>query len=163
MKVREATLGDEANLRSFLKEAWKEAGLGAPGFTGATDKTIEEISSIDFLKKLLVDPKTRIFVAEDEDRFVGFASNKESGKDNVELSGIIVLESKTGLGMGTQLLEIARSSAALLGYSKMIVKTEYFNNRAIHFYKRMGFAEMGRTIEEIDGTPVDLVLLSLAT
>jgi ribosomal protein S18 acetylase RimI-like enzyme len=45
----------------------------------------------------------------------------------------------------------------------MIVKTEFFNDRAIRFYKRMGFTEMGRTIEEIDGTPVDLVLLSLAT
>jgi ribosomal protein S18 acetylase RimI-like enzyme len=163
MKVREAMLGDEANLSSFLKEAWKEAGPRAPGFTGATDKTIEEISSIDFLKKLLVDQKTRIFVAEDEDRIVGFASTKEDGNNYVELSGIIVLESKTGLGVGKQLLEAARSSAALLGVSKMIVKTEVFNDRAIWFYKRMGFTEMDRTTEEVEGILVDLLFLSLST
>jgi hypothetical protein len=70
MKIREAQIGDEQYLGSFLKEAWREAGPGAPGFTGATEKTIEELASIDYLKVLLTRPKNKIFVAEDGNKFI---------------------------------------------------------------------------------------------
>jgi len=161
MEIREAKPGDESKLSSFLQEAWREAGPGAPGFTGATEETIEEIASIDFLERLLTNPKNKIFVAEDENKFIGFASSRESDDGFIELSGIIVLNSRLGEGVGTRLLNIVRSFASSIGYHKIMVKTEVFNGKAIRFYEKMGFMEADRAIEEINGIQVDLVILSL--
>ncbi len=160
MRIREAKPGDESKLSSFLKDAWREAGPGAPGFTGATQETIEELASLDFLKRLLANPRNKIFVAEDENKFIGFVSSRESGDEFIELSGIIVLNSRVGEGVGTQLLRMVKSSIPL-GYHKKIVKTEVSNDRAIKFYEKMGFSEAGRATEKIDSTPVDLVILSI--
>ena len=51
----------------------------------------------------------------------------------MELAGIIVLESRTGRGSGSALLEKAKALAKGAGYGHIIVKTERFNDRALAF------------------------------
>lgn len=41
----EATFADLQKLIAFFLKVWEEAGPGAFGFTGATEKTINEIAS----------------------------------------------------------------------------------------------------------------------
>ena len=57
--------------------------------------------------------------------------------------------------------EINSARAPKAGASRVIVKTETFNGRALAFYKGKGFAESGVVTEEVGGKSVELSLLSL--
>jgi len=161
MITRPAGADDVKKVNTFFLEAWKKAGPGALGFAGATDESIQKIASEEFLRVLLSDPAKWLFVAEEDHRIIGFASLRENeeDKEKIELSGIIVLSGYEGKGIGTSLYQEALRTAKDLGFRRMVVKTETFNERAIGFYKKLGFIERGTKVETIDGTNVSLVVL----
>jgi len=162
MEIREATQEDIEGLTSFFFSAWIEAGPESLGWTGASEEGMEHIASHDFLSSLIDRDDVRIFLAWEGDDVVGFASNAKVDKDTVELSGIVVLDSRTGKGIGSELLESAIEAAKSDGFSTMIVKTESFNNRAIQFYRRKGFKKKDTRMEEIEGVKVELLVLERA-
>ncbi len=161
MEIVEATVADAERLQTFIRKAWTEAGPGAPGFSGATEETINEISSQEFHRNRLLDSRVRIFAAQFGKEFVGFASTREIDKRTLELSGIMVLEATSGKGVGTRLIEAVKSSASKRDYREILVKTEADNQRAINLYKRTGFNQTSETTEDVEGTLVKLMTLRL--
>lgn len=159
VQVRPARQNDVLKLSAFLVEAWREAGPGALGFTGATDEAIKEIASEEFLKKRIASPNVQMVVAEEEGRVIGFSSVRKVEAREAELSGIIVLENATGKGIGTRLIRKAAEGARKRGFTSMQVKTEVINDRAISFYKKAGFTESGRKVEKVGRTKVALQVL----
>lgn len=159
MPVRKATADDVRKLSAFILEAWQEAGPGALGFAGATDEVIRELASEPTLRTLLANPAVRILVTDEAGDIVGFSSLKRVDSGTAELSGIVVLQSLVGRGLGTELFEKARAFAATEGYVRMVVKTEVINDRAIAFYKKLGFIETARVAEDVEGTEVRLLVL----
>lgn len=157
MTVREAEQEDVESLIEFLLKAWKEAGPGALGWTGATEETIQHIASHGFISNLMGRDDTRVFIAINEGRVVGFSSNRRIGDELVELSGIIVLESMTGVGIGSRLLEYSIEASKGDRYKVMMVKTESFNDRAVNFYLRNGFRREATIEEEVEGSNGELV------
>jgi N-acetylglutamate synthase-like GNAT family acetyltransferase len=157
--VRNARETDAAALAAFFIQAWKEAGPTGLGFTGVTDEAIKKIASEEFLLRRLKDPSVRFAVVEQEGRILGFASLKVTGSGRAELSGIVVLQSATGQGLGTRLLRRACSTAVELGIRKLEVKTEVFNKVAIGLYKNNGFAETRKTTVKVGKTKVPLQVL----
>lgn len=161
-EVRELGPGDIEAFGIFIKRAWAEAGPGAPGWTGATDESISRLASAEYVASLIGHGGIRILLAWDEGRVVGFSGNRRVDDETVELSGIVVLESVTGRGVGSRLLESARGAALEDGYRRMLVKTEAFNERAIGFYEGKGFEEKGRSLTDVEGVRVELVELELS-
>ncbi len=161
MIVKEARQKDVERLIEFLHEAWKEAGPGAHGWTGATDETVQHLASHGFLSDLLKRDDTRVLIALQNERVVGFSSNRRISDELVELSGIIVLESMTGVGVGSRLLNHSLEAARDDGYGSMMVKTESINERAISFYLRHGFTREATMEEDVEGSRVELVKLVL--
>lgn len=161
MTVREAEQKDVESLIEFLQRAWKEAGPGALGWKGATEETMRHIASHGFLSNLLDRDDTRVFIALNEGQVVGFSSNRRLGDDRVELSGIVVLEGMTGIGIGGRLLEHSIEAAKGDRYTGMMVKTESFNERAVNFYLRNGFRREATIEENVEGSNVELVKLIL--
>jgi ribosomal protein S18 acetylase RimI-like enzyme len=159
MQVVRATMNDVDSLSVFFHRAWKESGPEHLGFTGATEETVDEIASAEFLKKRLSNRDVNIYIVKDGSKVLGLAATRIIDRDAVELSGMIMLESATGRGFGTQLIENAVSSARAAGAHRMVVKTEVVNERAIGFYRKMGFAEVGNSWENVEGTPVDIMIL----
>jgi len=159
MEPVEATLADVQKLKVFFLQAWREAGSGALGFTGATVETINEIASEEFLKERLSNPAVNFYIVEDNGKILGFAATRRIDENTIELSGIIILESATGRGIGTSLFAKVISSANQFGFSKIMVKTEALNQRAISFYKKMGLAEVDKRREIVEGGGVDVVVL----
>ncbi len=90
---------------------------------------------------------------------VGFSSITRVSDELMELSGIIVLESMTGVGVGSRLLRQSLEAARGEGYEAMMVKTESFNERAVNFYLRNGFARVASIEEMVEGSRVELVKL----
>lgn len=161
MEIRVATPGDIEAFRGFVRRAWSEAGPGAPGWTGASEERVEHITSEGFLSTLFYRSDVRVFLAWVGNEVVGFASNRRLDEEAVELSGIVVLESMTGKGIGGRLLDTAVRDATEDGFEQMLVKTEVFNDRAICFYEGRGFEERRRSITEVEGVEVELVELRL--
>ena len=157
--IRRATANDNRDLGLFFEEAWKGAGPNALGFTGATEESIREIASEGFLGRILSTPSRPIFVAEEGKRIVGFSSLREVDRFVIELSGIVVLEEYSGRGVGSSLFGKSSEFSLKAGYRKIMVKTEVFNERAIVFYKKLGFLETERTTEVVNGQQVSLLTL----
>jgi ribosomal protein S18 acetylase RimI-like enzyme len=157
--IRPARKNDATSLGTFFMRAWQEAGPGALGFTGATDEAIKAISSEEFLLRRLKSSSIRIVVAERGEEILGFASVRAIGKGDAELSGIVVLEGASGMGLGTKLIGKACETAVKLGSERLIVRTEVFNQRAIRFYKENRFTESTKTSQKVGRVDVPLLVL----
>ena len=157
--IRPPRQNDVSKLSAFFVEAWKEAGPGALGFSGATNEAISEIASEEFLRKRLATPTIQMMVAEEGRRIIGFSSVRRVDAREAELSAIVVLESATGKGVGSRLLRKALDAARKRGFNSVSVKTEMTNERAISFYRKAGFTESGKAVERVGGTRVALRFL----
>jgi ribosomal protein S18 acetylase RimI-like enzyme len=160
-EVREAKIGDVEAFGRFILKAWDEARPGALGWTGATDENVSQLASAEFLSPLIEREGIALFLAWDRGEVVGFASNRRVDDETVELSGIVVLESMTGRGVGSRLLESSLVAAGRDGHGRVIVETEAFNERAIGFYRSRGFEVGEKRVTEVEGEQVELVELSL--
>ena len=160
LEVRPARANDVRSLSEFFLEAWKEAGPGAMGFSGATDEAMAEVASEGFLKRRMASPNVSMFVAGLGAEVVGFASLRKVDSAESELSGIAVLERMTGRGVGSRLLRKALEAARRRGVRVVTVKTEGANLRAIGFYKKAGFTETGRSTEKVGREKVLLQRMS---
>jgi ribosomal protein S18 acetylase RimI-like enzyme len=142
VEFRKAREEDLAAVSSFVKEAWRQAGPGAVGWSGTTDEDIAEISSLAFLGDLSKNPDQDFFIARDEEGVVGMAINKKVDEGTIELTGIIVLQDHLGRGFGTGLAMMAEGAAMRRGAKRIIVKTEARNLRALAFYRSRGFVKV---------------------
>lgn len=157
--MRPARINDAALLGAFFMQSWREVGPEALGFAGATEEAINEIASEDFLTRRLSSPNTKIVVAERSGQILGFASIRKTSQGVGELSGIVVLESETGRGLGTRLVRKALDVAAKLGLGRLVVKTEAFDARAIGFYEKNGFTRTAKVTEKVGRTEVPIQVL----
>jgi len=151
--------GDIDLITTFIREAWKEAGPGALGWSGATQEDIAEISSPAFLRELAQDPEADFFVAKDGGKVVGMAVNRARSASEVELSGIIVMQRLVGRGIGSGLLMKSEEAAMARGAGRLKVKTEVENLRALAFYVGKGFRKGGESLERVGKVEVRTVVL----
>lgn len=158
--VSEAADEDAAAFASFLRRAWEQAGPDSPGFAGATDASIAELTAPATFCSNIGGPDRRMFVARTGTEIVGFSANRRIEAGTVELAGIVVLADHAGRGIGTALVEAAVEQARREGYASMLVKTETSNHRARAFYEKLGFDVDGVEKEPVDSTMVEVWRLS---
>jgi ribosomal protein S18 acetylase RimI-like enzyme len=159
--VAEATDGDVDAFAAFFCEAWRQAGPDAPGFTGATDDVIAELTAPAAVRERIGGPERRMFLAWEGDRVVGFSATRHIDDATVELAGIIVLEAMAGRGVGSHLVTATVASAREASYRTMIVRTELTNDRAIGFYEHCGFTVARSAIEHLDDGEVEVCELAM--
>ncbi len=158
--AREASEADIDAFTEFFKAAWQQSGPDAPGFAGATDEVIAELTTRDAIRERIGGPDRRMFLAWEDERVVGFAATKRIDIDTVELAGIIVLPSYAGRGVGTELVHEALRATKDESYRSMIVRTETTNDSARAFYEARGFVLKRITIEHVDAISVEVWELS---
>ncbi len=159
IEVGEATEADVPAIAAFFRKAWSLAGPGAPGWAGADESVIDELTRPHVLAERVVGTGRRMFLSRDGARVVGFAAVRADEADRIELAGIVVLQSMTGRGIGGPLLDAAVEWARESGFRTMVVKTEADNDRALRFYRDRGFVEHARMVEDVEGEPVALIEL----
>ena len=71
IRVIEAAEQDISAISDFFWEMWREAGPDAPGFTGATEGVIAEISAAEAIRPRIGGPERRMHIAYEHDRVVG--------------------------------------------------------------------------------------------
>jgi ribosomal protein S18 acetylase RimI-like enzyme len=156
ISVTEATTADVAAFAAFFWEAWRQAGPDAPGFVGASDQVVAELTTPEAFVARIGGPERRMFLAWEKQHVVGFAATKRVDADTVELAGIIVMEAISGRGAGTGLVEAAVGAMGTAGFRSMIVRTETANDRAKAFYEACEFTVTGSTTEHVEGATVEV-------
>jgi len=159
IRVTEAGSEDVAAIASFFWAAWRTSGPDAPGWAGASEEVIAELTTSEAIQARVGGPDRRMFLAWEESRVVGFAATRTEDEETVELVGIIVLQDMLGHGIGTPLLEGAVQSATETGFRRLSVKTEATNERALGFYRSRGFTDSRVLVEDVEGTSMELAEL----
>ena len=160
LTITEATTADIDTIAEFFWAAWRSTGPEAPGWAGASEEVMAEITDPNLIRSRIGGPDRRMFLAWVEDRVVGFAATRVlEAADTVELAGIVVLEEMAGRGIGTPLVDAAAAAAARAGAGEMLVKTETTNERALGFYRSRGFVDRGTSVEHVEGTSVEVAEL----
>lgn len=154
MQFAEATESHIPAIAEFFRDAWKMTGPGAPGWAGADPDVIEYLTRPETLRERIGGPERRMFLAVAGERVVAFAATRWSGEGPAELAGIVVLQEMVGQGIGTPLLELALEQLRTDGASKVFVRTEVDNERALGFYRARGFGDERNLTEQVEGTEV---------
>ncbi len=152
--VAEADQADAAAIGAFMLAAWKAAGPGAPGYSGATDTVMAEVTQEEAVRERIAPPERRMFAARIGGTIVGFAATRQIDGSDVELAGIIVAPHLVGQSIGRRLLGAAVTAATADGRRRMIVHTETDNERALGFYAAHGFIRTQHLVETVAMTDV---------
>lgn len=140
MKVRIRGF-EEADLQR-IEEIWLEGNRKAHGFVPET----YFLNHLPMLRELM--PKVTVLIAEEEGTALGFL-----GMEDGFVMGLFVDPERTGEGIGTLLLKEAKEMT-----SSLKLKAFLKNSRAISFYLREGFEQLG--IETDEGTGEQELVLS---
>lgn len=165
VRLRRARPTDAAALAEFGARTFKTAYRGLmtdAELDGYVARTYGEAQQRDEMAR----PDSVVLMAEDGDRLAGFAWIYRGPRppcvtveDAVSLSRIYVDPAGQSHGVGRQLLAGAMAEARGMGGSLLWLAVWQRNPRAVAFYRREGFTELGRTGFETDPDPAcDLVM-----
>ena len=128
------------------------------GIRAAVAREVLALHSVAAYDALLADPGVTLLVAECAGHLVGFSQVADGvGHALVaqpaasELRRLYVQEPFTGRGVGRDLLRQAEKAAAARGADLLWLTAWEGNARALQFYPRCGYDDLGRTVYTIDG------------
>jgi ribosomal protein S18 acetylase RimI-like enzyme len=138
--VRPAELGDAAAIARVHVATWRSAYRGL--LPDAFLDTLSEARYEERWQRSLANHGARVYVAEDQQEIVAFASGgrERAGEQGYkgELYAIYVLEEAQGRGHGRGLVRAIVGGLRELGLADMIVWVLRDNARARRFYERLG-------------------------
>ncbi len=138
--VRKATLNDAPAIARVHVSSWRSTyrGLLPNDFLSS----LSETGYAERWKRVIAEGTSRVYVAEDQDDVVGFASGGreragETGYEG-ELYAIYVLDTAQRRGVGRELVRATVAGLRELGLSDMIIWVLRDNQPARAFYERLG-------------------------
>lgn len=155
LNIRSATSSDAANIAALAMQVWLH--------TYSREGIRQEISEFVFaeftppiIAKLIQDPAKTVLVACDNQHLLGYAvlqhgsvcpSDQELKN---ELATLYVHTHFAGQGIGTALLKACSEQGFLLDGSRAIwLKTWHRNSKAIAFYLKQGYTQIGSTFFQL--------------
>lgn len=106
------------------------------------------------------EPRRIALAAEGGDGVAGFAVASVVGTE-AELETIVVEARRQRQGLGTRLLGALAEELRGAGVEELFLEVRSSNQRALEFYRRMGFAETGRRVRYYADPVEDAVLQRL--
>ena len=97
-------------------------------------------------------------VALDQGRVIGTGAIRRLDGDAAELKRLWLLEAYQGRGIGYQLMQTLLRFAQTTGYRRIRLQTDRKQDRAIRFYKRIGFQPIKCDSEDPDDICMEMVL-----
>ena len=110
----------------------------------------DALFAVEKIRKGIAKSNNRFWLATWEELPVGYAKLKLhsptpalAATEVCQLQKIYVLKDMIGRGVGPQLQEYVQETAAELGFQNMWLSVLHTNKRAIRFYKKNGYREIG--------------------
>ena len=138
MNIREANAEDMELIANLYVMNWKKTYVGLLPDNFLNGLTVND--GINKWQKYLTKEKHRIFVAYENENFLGFSACKEDEelKNCLYLDSLHVSESSRGKGVGTKLINTVGSYAYIKGYEHMSICIVKGNDNAKRIYEKMG-------------------------
>lgn len=154
--IRNATLADVSLLTELATSTMREA-FGPPHNPAElVEEYIQSAISIPILEAELTDRRSAFFVCETDDRVpIGYAKLRRHSpprrmpepyrraSNAIEIQRIYLLQNQVGQGRGRRLMEYCLNWAKEQGYKAVWLGVWERNERALTFYKKMGFEPFG--------------------
>ena len=149
--VRECSDGDEALLSLVGQATFLEAFAGMLDGKDLAAHCANQHSD-EIYRKWLRDDRVKIWLAEagTGKAPVGYLvltppeiPVPDPRNDDIEVKRVYLLVPFQGSGLGKKLMEIAEESAKNRGYARLLLGVYSGNSRAIGFYRRLGFTQVG--------------------
>ena len=128
------------------------------GIRRAVANEVLALHSVAVYQALLADAGVTILVAECAGHLVGFSQVRDGAVDPQvpaaaasELRRLYVQQRFTGRGVGRDLLRHAEKAAAARGADTLWLTAWEGNARALQFYPRRGYEELGMTVYSFEG------------
>jgi len=102
----------------------------------------------DSFSRVIQNPNNFVFVAEDKDQLIGFATFSirdviRYSKPIAELDELFVLEEYREKGIGKQLMEKIEDIAKEKGCHRIFIESHYDHKAAHKFYEKLGYKNYG--------------------
>ena len=138
MTIREANAEDMELIANLYVINWKKTYVGLLPDNFLNGLTVND--GINKWQEYLTKEKHRIFVAYENENFLGFSACKEDEelKNCLYLDSLHVSESSRGKGVGTKLINTVGSYAYIKGYEHMSICIVKGNDKAKRIYEKMG-------------------------
>ena len=121
---------------------------------------ITEFLTVEAFGKDLADENSIFFIAETENKIIGYAKLKErstedcvSDKKPIELNKLYVAHDFHGQGIAQALMEKCFAAAKNKNYQTMWLGVWEHNYRAQKFYEKLGFNQVGNHIFQLGSDP----------
>jgi ribosomal protein S18 acetylase RimI-like enzyme len=146
--IREAAVAEAGEIRRVHARSWLATYPNED--YGVTRQWVEEFTeswltvqalaqSAEFIAQVIAAPDTFYRVAEVGGRIAGFVHAAKRGPDDAEILGLYLDPPVIGVGVGRQLMDAA---IGWVGPAAARLDVAPYNQRAIAFYRRYGFAEV---------------------
>lgn len=157
INIRVAELSDMANLVVLKQQVWV-ATYAEEGIRSEFSDYLLTTFTLENEKALLENPLKKTLVAEQNGHLIGCAVidfDEEcpipATGHNPEIPVLYVLERFTGMGFGKLLLDKALQEIKKTGFDAAWLTVYHKNKRAIKFYKKHGFTDIGQAFFEMQG------------
>ena len=132
-----------------------------PPYSGDMAQMDYALRENGWLEEFRSKPNAFIYAVDDGDGIVAFTILAETAPGEAEFR-ICLRADKTGLGLGESIV----LQTLLIGFKEhrffrihLIVREN--NNRGIRLYRRIGFVDQGECRREIQGVPVDFLIMDI--
>ena len=155
--IRPIEEADIPKVQNVAKESWNATYQGIIP-EEVQNNFLKVAYSDEMLKKRL---NQIIFVAEHDEKIVGFINLKETEQANTyDLSAIYLLPDYHGKGIGSRL--IAHSIESIKNFEEIFLEVEKDNINAVNFYKKLGFKIVDEYNDDFDGHILRTLKMSLS-
>ena len=156
LQLRPAKTTDCAALAALSIEVWTGTYL-REGVNDTFAAFVLETFTPAHFAALLQDPGETLIVSQNRvgiDGYIRITEDRPSpvGGTNTEITTLYVQPRHHGRGIGQALLRAGLDHCRAKGFGAPWLATNSENTPAIGFYHRQGFASVGETVFEIDGT-----------
>lgn len=155
--IRKMLEADIPDVQYVAKKSWNATYQGIIP-EDVQNSFLKVAYSDEMLKKRL---DQIIFVAEHDEKIIGFINLKETEQPNTyDLSAIYLLPDYQGKRIGSRL--IAHSIEPIKNFEKIFLEVEKDNINAVNFYKKLGFKIVDEYNDDFDGHILRTLRMSLS-
>lgn len=140
--IRIATKRDAATLSELASRLFEQT-FGPANTPEDMRAYLDDTFRPELQEAELSDPDRVVFLVEEADAPIGYASLRREGSDSAEIERIYVDRSLHGRNVGAQLMDACIEQARVWGCASIWLAVWERNPRAIAFYEKSGFVKTG--------------------
>ncbi len=150
LKFKKAEIKNIPIIRMIAYETWPIA-FGGVIPKKQIDYMLQFIYSEESLKKQILEKGHNFLLGETDNQSIGFTSYEifYNSKPQLMIHKLYILPIKQGLGIGTEFLNLLSDIAMENGNKRLLLKVYFKNIKAIGFYEKYGFKNIGTVQKDI--------------